>query len=153
MHFVSEINANLAKVRIAHPFAEKEDSQSSVFLLQSGEIPRSIGIRGRSSVKDFSKEYYMSLVEGFYRSNGNDTKSLGLLHRILANHTAQLSNPKFQLKLFYLACAKIIAIQKQLAGRQLNHFYKNRVVKFKAISEDIFGGKREQQPGQTIQEG
>jgi Na+-translocating ferredoxin:NAD+ oxidoreductase RnfG subunit len=57
---------------------------------------------------------------------------------MLVNHYLNLSNPKAQLKLFYLISARIIALYNKLVENQVDQYYARKAAKIQALNESLF---------------
>ena len=138
MHFLSELNANVTKLRTVELMKKTSQVVPGVLFLQSTDIPRNLIIRGRNELPQVNKDYYMAMVKGLYDNNSTEEQFTTNMHRVLVNYTPGLSNPKFQLKLFYLLCAKVVQMYKKLRENDVKKFFQGKLANFKKTSEILF---------------
>ena len=108
MSFISEINSSLLRQKKINDPTSVQDSHHVSMLLQSNPLPRNLSLKGKNEVANVSKDYYISLVEGFYRHLHDSLEGLSLIHKVISNFTSSLPNPKFHLKLFYLIASQLV---------------------------------------------
>jgi len=138
MNFISQINAVVGKLRSLEPATDSDRIKSNILFLQSTDIPRTLMIRGKAEDAKVNNDLYMNLVEGFYNNTSNEEKALNSMHRILVNYISNTSNSKFQLKLFYLLCAKIVQLYNKLRDAGVRKFFQKKLLKFRETSENLF---------------
>ena len=94
-------------------------------------------VRGLSQLPGAPAEYYTNLIKNFYDDHKDQSKSLLAAEQMLAN-MVKVSNPQFQVKMFYLVCARIIRLTTQLGELGVKRFWVFKDKLQKQVERSIF---------------